>query len=275
VSQLLKRAAVKTIKPVVSDRAWAAIKARVGSVPTSVPEPDEALTPAQRRLREKLLAMDLTQLAKHFKTDKAGRHHYTQHYERHLGHLRGDVFTLLEIGVGGYARENQGGNSLRMWKQYFGNAQIVGLDIEDKSFLEGPRIRIYQGSQTDAELLRRIVDQVGPVKVVVDDGSHRPEHIRETFRVLFPLLHKEGIYAIEDTQTSYWPSFGGSTDLQSRDTTMALVKDLLDGLNYEEFEDDGYEPSYSDRHVIAVHAYHNLVIIEKGLNNEGSTGRKR
>ena len=110
--------------------------------------------------------------------------------------------------------------------------------------------------------------------VVVDDGSHRPEHIRETFRILFPLLDDAGVYVIEDTQTSYWPQWGGSTDLQSRETTMALVKDLLDGLQYEEFE-GAHEPSYSDQHVVAVHAYHNLVIIEKGLNNEGSTRGKR
>ena len=55
---------------------------------------------------------------------------------------------------------------------------------------------------------------------------------------------------------------------------MPLVKDLLDGLHYEEFE-GAHQPSYSDQHVVAVHAYHNGVIIEKGLNNEGSTPGKR
>ena len=41
--------------------------------------------------------------------------------------------------------------------------------------------------------------------MVVDDGSHRPaDIIRATFRLLFPLLPDgDGIYAIEDTQTSY------------------------------------------------------------------------
>ena len=99
--------------------------------------------------------MDLTELALHFKTDKAGHHHYTQHYERHLGHLRGQQFTLLEIGIGGYARQGNGGASLRMWKHYFQSAQIIGLDIQDKSFVEAPRIKAYQGSQTDEDLLHR------------------------------------------------------------------------------------------------------------------------
>ena len=57
---------------------------------------------------------------------------------------------------------------------------------------------------------------------------------------------------------------------------MALVKDLLDGLHYEEFAflDPGYKPTYTDLHVIGVHVYHNLVIIEKGSNREGTNSAR-
>jgi hypothetical protein len=55
---------------------------------------------------------------------------------------------------------------------------------------------------------------------------------------------------------------------------MALVKDLIDGLNYEEFVDDGYKPTYTDLHVVGIHTYHNLVIIQKGVNAEGSRRRQ-
>jgi demethylmacrocin O-methyltransferase len=269
MSEMLKRAAVKAVKPRISEERWQALRQLAGA------QDEPELTPAQQR-RRMLEAMDLTELALYFGTDKAGQHHYTQHYQRHLEHLRGKKFTLLEIGIGGYKRAGKGGASLRMWKHFFPKAQIIGLDIEDKSFAERKRIKVYQGSQVDKALVTRIVEEAGGVQVVIDDGSHRPEHIRETFRFLFPLLADDGIYAIEDTQTSYWPSWGGSTDLQSRESTMALVKDLLDGLNYEEFEEEtGHEPTYSDKHVVAVHAYHNLVIIEKGLNDEGTTRRKR
>jgi demethylmacrocin O-methyltransferase len=119
-------------------------------------------------------------------------------------------------------------------------------------------------------VLERIVADHGRPQVVIDDGSHRPEHIRETFRLLFPLLDDDGVYAIEDTQTSYWPFWGGSMDRQDPTSTMALVKDLIDGLNYEEFLDRGYQPSYSDTHVTGVSAYHNLVFVQKGRNREGS-----
>lgn len=212
----------------------------------------------------------LSRLAVRFKTDKWGGHRYTQHYHRHLKHLRNQPLNLLEIGIGGYAREGRGGNSLRMWRQYFPQGEIYGLDIEDKSFVEGPRIHVFQGDQSDPELLHRIADEMGRMDVVIDDGSHRPEHVIATFRVLFPLLADDGIYVVEDTQTSYWPEWGGEADPKATNTSMALLKDLCDGLNYEEFVTEPYEPSYTDKHIKGVHFYHNLVVIEKGLNAEGT-----
>ena len=219
---------------------------------------------------ERQRAGDFRALAAYYGTDKWGQHRYAQHYQRHLEKFRDRRFAMLEIGIGGYKREGRGGASLRAWQDFFPQAQIIGLDIEDKSFVDGGRIRSYQGSQADPELLHRINREAGPFLIIVDDGSHRPEHVRASFEVLFPLLLDGGIYVIEDTQTSYWPEFGGAEDRQDPHTSMALVKDLVDGLNYEEYVDEAYQPSYSDRHVVAVHCYHNLVVLEKGHNNEGT-----
>jgi hypothetical protein len=216
----------------------------------------------------------LTQLAKRFKTDKWGAHKYTPHYQHHFRPWRDKTFNLLEIGIGGYARKGDGGASLRMWKAFFEKAQILGLDIEDKSFVDEDRIRTYRGSQTDEAILTSIVAEAGELEIIIDDGSHRPAHIIETFRILFPLLADGGLYVIEDTQTSYWPEFEGQADLNADNTTMALVKRLIDGLNYEEFVIEPYEPTYTDQHVKSVTCYHNLVFILKGDNREGTRKRK-
>ncbi len=253
---LLRRLAITIVKPFVSAQTWERLRRRFAFL-------------ARRRHAR----MSLDQLAAEFRSDKFGKHWYTQHYERHLAHLKQERFTLLEIGIGGYGQTRKGGASLRMWHAFFPRAQIIGLDVEDKSFLDRDRIRTVRGSQTDVDLLRRVVDDAGGIRVVIDDGSHRPEHVRASFETLFPLLEDDGIYAIEDTQTSYWPEYGGSEDLADATTTMALVKGLLDGLNYEEFVDESYRPSYTDLHVVAVHAYHNLVIIQKGRNVEGTNRR--
>lgn len=51
---------------------------------------------------------------------------------------------------------------------------------------------------------------------------------------------------------------------------MGLAKRLVDGLNYEEWQDDDNKATPVDRNIVAIHCYHNLVIIEKGANNEGT-----
>ncbi len=260
----LKRAAVTHVKPRVGQARWDRLRriARQG-------EPD----PAELRRRRRA-AMSLSELAVEFGTDKFSEiHRYTPHYERHLAHLRDEEFVLLELGIGGYRRERDGGASLRMWKHFFPKATIVGLDIEDKRFVRAPRIVPFQGSQDDPDVIARIFDEVGVPKVVIDDGSHQVRHVLESFRIIFPQLPDDAIYAIEDIQSSYWPDWGGSEDLLSTETSMALVKRLLDGLNHEEFLSATYEPTYTDRHVVGLHAYHNLVVIEKGTNDEGSLKR--
>ncbi len=256
----LKRAAVRHVKPRVPAATWDRL--RRSPAPAGAPAPEQGTRP------------DLTSIARRTGTDKWGAHFYTPHYERHLGHLRDEAFVLLEIGVGGYARTGQGGGSLRMWRRYFPRAEVVGLDIEDKSFLDRPRMTTVQGDQADPVVLNGVVERFGVPRVVVDDGSHRPDDIIATFEVLFPLLPDGAVYAIEDTQTSYWPEFGGSEDLDSPDTTMAFVKRLLDGLNHEEILDPDYRPRPTDATVRAVHCYHNLVVIEKGQNLEGSNKRR-
>ena len=260
-------------------RAGEAVKkaARKAGRKQSVPSPAEAeMTPADKKAerRRRLLASDLTELAVEFGTDKWGIHKYTPHYERHLQHLRKQSFTLLELGIGGYKRRRRSGASMKMWRWFFPKARIVGLDIEDKSWLNQGHVHTYLGDQTDPEILQRIIEEQGAPMVVIDDGSHIPAHVRESFRILFPLLPNGAIYCIEDTQTSYWPAWGGKLDPKASGTSMDLVKDLIDGLNHEEFLLDGYEASYTDQWVRAVHCYHNLVIIEKGDNREGTNRDK-
>ena len=212
----------------------------------------------------------LPRIAMAYGTDKWGGHRYAYHYGQHFRHLRFRSFVLLEIGVGGYEDPRSGGESLRMWKTFFPRASIVGVDVEDKHGVDEPRIRVLKADQSVPEALRRVVAEVGRPTVVIDDGSHVPDHVRTSFETLFPLLVDGGFYCVEDLQTSYWPSWGGSLDRHARHTSVAMVKELVDGLNYEEFIDADYQPSYLDTHVVAVHAYHNLVVIEKGHNVEGT-----
>jgi len=203
-------------------------------------------------------------------TDKQGAHSYADAYERHLSHLRGEPITLLEIGIGGYRDPRSGGASLRMWKEYFPFARIIGLDIHDKSALAEDRITILRGSQGDPAYLGRMALEHGPFDVVIDDGSHHCKHVITSFQVLFPHLTENGIYAIEDLQTSYWETYGGSSGPDRRGTSMTMLQSLVDGINHAEFDIPFYEPTYTDKWVRSATFYHNLAFIEKGLNIEPS-----
>ncbi len=214
---------------------------------------------------------NLIKLATFYKTDKWNRHWYAQHYQKHFEPLRKKRLNILEIGIGGYSNPNKGGESLRMWKTYFPKSNIYGIDIYEKKKHEEKRIKTFQGSQIDLNFLKEIINEIGQVDIIIDDGSHINDNVIKSFEILFPILSKNGIYVIEDTQTSYWKKFGGSRDdLNSNKTTMGFFKNLCDGLNYAEFSTPDYILKYFDKHIISMHFYHNLIFIYKGENNEGS-----
>jgi hypothetical protein len=209
---------------------------------------------------------DLNRLALLFGTDKWGSHWYTQHYQRYFGPLKRKRLNLLEIGVGGYEAINEGAASLRMWKAYFRRSRIVGIDLYDKSHLSEPLIDIRQCDQADPEALLRLSTEYGGFDIIIDDGSHLNEHVIKTFQALFPLLRQNGIYVVEDTQTAYWPAWGGG--FNNPQTSMAFFKGLADGLNHVEYPIADYEPTYFDQNIIELAFFHNLVFIRKGNNNE-------
>lgn len=212
---------------------------------------------------------DLNAIGLKHGTDKVSGHNYARPYMFHLSKYENKPITLLEIGVGGDADPNAGGESLRMWKDYFPKGRIFGVDIYDKSKHNEERIKIFKGSQADDVFLVDVCNQIGEIDVIIDDGSHINKHVISTFKTLFPLLKDGGIYVVEDTQTSYWKTYGGSTDLKAEHTSMNFFKSLADGLNNSEFT-VLHEKTYFDENIISIHFYHNLIFIYKGKNLETS-----
>jgi hypothetical protein len=206
---------------------------------------------------------NLTSIAERFGTDKAGLHDYTAFYEDLLGHRRHVPMKLLEIGVGGDDNTAVGGHSLRMWRDYFPQGTIVGLDLYDKTRFESDRIHIEIGDQSDPAVLRRINEKYGPFDVIVDDGSHLSAHVITTFEVLFPMLVPGGVYTIEDLQTSYWPSWGGSLLRRSRWTSMGYLKDKADRLNFADFRTPRFTPTQFDLDIVEIRFRHNIAAVVK------------
>lgn len=209
---------------------------------------------------------DLKMLATIYGTDKWNRHWYAQHYEDLFHTIRRSRINLLEIGIGGDENPRKGGRSLRMWRAYFPKGRIFGIDIYDKSAHNGPRIQTFRGSQADAKFLDTVVREIGKIDVIIDDGSHLSPHMIFTFQHLFPHLADGGIYAVEDTQTSYWAEYGGNeTGRNDTTTAMGYFKSLTDGLNWREFR-NSYMPDYFALNIDSIAFYHNLIVVKKSSN---------
>ena len=218
--------------------------------------------------------MNLTEIAIKHGTDKCIDHFYTPVYARHFAHLRKRRVTLLEIGVGGYENPAIGGNSLRMWADWFTHPEsvFIGIDIHEKNIaFEDIRIKLHKGSQTDHKFLERLRRRYGGFDIVIDDGSHIPNEVIKTFQIAFPMIRKGGMYVVEDVQTSYWKHPWTIQDCQYDESSpsMSFFKQVPDWINYAEIP-NGKAPDFFEKNITGIHFYHNLVVIDKNENIEKS-----
>ncbi|APH60268.1 methyltransferase [Granulibacter bethesdensis] len=131
-------------------------------------------------------------------TDKSSRHHdFLNFYDRRFNYLRKEKFLFLEIGV-------YEGQSLSMWREYFENATILGIDInKDCMRFNDNGISVRIGDSSNVDFLFDIIKEFGKPLIVLDDGSHRWDHQISAFQTLFPILLKGGYYVVEDLDTSF------------------------------------------------------------------------
>jgi hypothetical protein len=126
--------------------------------------------------------MTLHELAKKYGTDKL-KHGYLPFYEKYLPK---NPKKILEIGV-------KEGASIRMWREYFTNAEIHGLDLFEEfpiPNIEG--VTFHKGNQLDHQLLAKLRKE--DFDVIIDDGSHNARDMLVTFFSLYSGKH----YFIED-----------------------------------------------------------------------------
>ena len=131
-------------------------------------------------------------------TDKITAHHYEKVYSKSLHRFSHQKpFAMLEIGYGT-------GAGVNFWQSIFPDAFVYCFDRGYEG--EDDRLKVMKVDQSDLESLQRAAERIEhPIDLIVDDGSHHPSHQLLTFSFLFQnLLSDNGIYVIEDIETSYW-----------------------------------------------------------------------
>jgi cephalosporin hydroxylase len=206
----------------------------------------------------------LRKLGKQFATDKITTHRFDLCYAQHFSALRKKKLKLIELGIG-EEDYGLGGASLKMWEQYFTQADIYGVDLWDKSELDTNRIHTLTGDCTDEEFLNDIASNIGPFDIVIDDASHITKH---TLRTLFHLIHHVrpgGYYVIEDIQTSYWPTHGGtSLAVNLVETPISWLKHAIDIINKEYLIDKDHYPLRAGFLIDSMHVYKNIAFLKIG-----------
>lgn len=153
--------------------------------------------------------MTLDEIAVKHGADKGSQHHvkghdFARHYDKIFGNLREMRLRILEVGCGG-------GDSMRMWLEYFPNAFVFGVDIvENTNPWNTPgtdiheRYKFLQGNQSDPVMWKCLFANWGrPFDIIIDDGSHMSDDVLNCFRHVWPAVRSGGFYCIEDLACSY------------------------------------------------------------------------
>lgn len=142
--------------------------------------------------------MLLNEIGLRLNADKSSRfHNYLDFYEEMMPDREFNG-RLLEIGV-------MDGLSMRMWREYYPYAEIIGIDIFNKDHLyEQPwnvpktvKLLTLDGTKKSDML------PLGKFDIIIDDGSHYMKDQQASLKLLYPQLNPGGFYVLEDLWTSY------------------------------------------------------------------------
>lgn len=215
------------------------------------------------QLRKNNQMKSLDQIALECGTDKSSHcHNYTRYYSMFFNKYRLDPINILEIGI-------WTGDSLRMWKDYFENGFVYGIDYEDKSQYDEDRIKTFIADQSVPDQLTNALSKIPPLDIICDDGSHRSPHQILTFATLFPLLKPSGYYIVEDCLTSYNSTFCKPNEMSFLDYVKSLSGAVqMDG-KIEDLVSDKYkavkkyDSDYMQKHIEWIFISCGLIIIKK------------
>lgn len=190
-------------------------------------------------------------------------HHYFEIYERHFNRFTGKTPVILEIGTA------QGG-SIEMWNYYFdNNCQIYCIDIDEtcKKHIEDlnfNNVYFEIGDQSNKLFWENYLKNKPNFDIVIDDGGHTALQHITTFECLYNKVSDNGIYLIEDLETAYLTSFGGSRDIGTKKTFIEYSKNFIDMINshYNNYNLDFRNITNS------IHYYDQIIVLEKRKDNK-------
>lgn len=160
----------------------------------------------------------------HGGTDKENYHHYFSRIYSELLSPYKETFTkICEIGVGTHHFP-----SLKIWSDYFINAQILGLDIVNHPKDNLPsNIDLQYLDQSNIDSIKSKSKELNNYDLILDDGSHLMYDQQITLSYFINSLKPGGIYILEDLHTSLDVKNNPNSIWGKQDQTLTL--DMLKG----------------------------------------------
>ena len=142
-------------------------------------------------------------------TDKNTLHSYLPLYEELLNSKKNSAKNILEIGIGDFNMKN--GGSILMWRKYFLNAKIYGVDKLDISrvydiLVKDPQVKLYTSVDGYDEnfVKNTFVNSDIKFDFILDDGPHTLDSMKKFIELYSELLEDDGILIVEDIQSWDW-----------------------------------------------------------------------
>lgn len=146
----------------------------------------------------------LQTLINNTKTDKNTIHSYLDTYNKVFERIKTSAQNVLEIGI------HEGG-SIKLWYDYFTNANIYGLDIihinnVSNECKNNNRINLITSTDGyDEKIIKeKFIDKNIKFDMIMDDGPHTIESQCFFAKHYSQLLSDCGILVIEDVQDMNW-----------------------------------------------------------------------
>jgi hypothetical protein len=143
------------------------------------------------------------------KTDKNTTHSYLPLYDKLLKKIKYSAKNILEVGIGDFGEKN--GGSIKLWRDYFANATIYGLDILPinrvmDELLNDNRVILYTSTNAyDSEFfINNLLNKNIRCEFMLDDGPHTLDSMKTFIKLYSQLMTDDGILIIEDVQSWDW-----------------------------------------------------------------------
>lgn len=164
-------------------------------------------------------------------------HLYSTFYARIFHHSRPFITKVFECGIGDFKSatgKTGSGGSLRAWRDYFLNAEIIGADIDKSLLFTENRIRTFHLDQLDPNSIKFFWNnlQITNFDLMIDDGLHEFKAGTTLFENSIMHLSTNGTYIIEDIRRRDLEKYRAYFEKEKYDVEFITMRSNI--LDYED-----------------------------------------